>query len=163
VFGQVGVPEKPCGGTVTVHHHLEGYPATQWPVSEGYFKALVRLDPGPNKLRFEYNSSKTPSFSTSLTVNMLPLAASPPLHLAVLLGKDSAGRFDCQGERQEHEGNGTEMAQKKLRMAAHLVQVRLSVLHTGYLVTPVTGFHSGTDVQKQTWPQVLPIGRGMGC
>ncbi|KAI5817035.1 putative peptidase family-domain-containing protein, partial [Pyronema omphalodes] len=76
-----------------------------------------------NKLRLEYNSSKTPSFSTSLTVNMLPLAASPPLHLAVLLGKDSMGQFDYQGERQEHEENGTEMVQKKLRMAAHLVQV----------------------------------------
>ncbi|KAF8250105.1 hypothetical protein K440DRAFT_597519 [Wilcoxina mikolae CBS 423.85] len=53
---------------------------------------------------------------------MLPLATSPPLHLALLLGKDSTGEYECQGERKEHEGNGIEMAQKKLRMAAHLVQ-----------------------------------------
>jgi hypothetical protein len=123
VFGQVGFSESPVNsGQIIVHHHLEGYPATQWPISDGYFKALVRLDPGPNKIRFEYSASKVPSFSTTMTLNMLPLAASPPLHLAVLLGKDSTGEYECQGERKEHEGNGLETALKKLRMAAYLAQ-----------------------------------------
>ena len=53
---------------------------------------------------------------------MLPLAATPPLHLAVLLGKDSTGEYECLSERKKTEGKDTEMAQKKLRMAAHLAQ-----------------------------------------
>ena len=122
VFGQVGLPEKPCSGTITVHHHLDGYPSTQWPISEGFFKSLVRLDPGPNRIRFEYSAPKIPSFSTPITISMLPLAATPPLHLAVLLGKDSTGEYECLSERRKSEGKDTEMAQKKLRMAAHLAQ-----------------------------------------
>lgn len=122
LFGQVGIPESPCTGMITVHHHLDGYPPTKWPISEGYFKALARLDPGPNRIRLEYNASKIPSFSTSMTLNLLPLAASPPLHLAILIGRDSNGEYDHQGERQERGKNGTSMAIKKLRMAAYLAQ-----------------------------------------
>jgi hypothetical protein len=123
VFGRVGFAESPINsGQITVHHHLEGYPATQWPVSDGYFKALVHLDPGPNRIRFEYNTAKIPTFSTAMILNMLPLAASPPLHLVVLLGKDSTGEYECQGERQEREGSDTETALKKLRMSAYLAQ-----------------------------------------
>jgi hypothetical protein len=120
VFGQVGAEgKKPSTGLITVHHHLDAYPLTKWPISDGYFKALVRLDPGPNKLRFEYNGSRMPSsFSTNIILNMLPLIASPPLHLAILVGKDSTGDFEGQSERQGCEGNSTEVALRKLRMAA---------------------------------------------
>jgi len=165
VFGQVGVVEKPCNGLITVHHHLDGYPSTQWSISEGYFKALVRLDPGPNKIRFEYNASKIPSFSTCITLNMLPLTASPPLHLAVLLGKDSTGEYECQGERKEHEGNGIEMAQKKLRMAAHLVQVNqycVLRVNVNNIDLQTSGLYRGTDVQESAGPQMFPAGRRMG-
>ena len=123
VFGQVGFPESPVNnGQIVVHHHMDGYPATQWPITDGYFKALVRLDPGPNKLQFEYTAPNIPAFSTGMTLNMLPLAASPPLQLAILLGKDSTGEYECHGERKEHEVNSTETALKKLRMAAYLSQ-----------------------------------------
>lgn len=109
VFGQVGIPDKPgCNGTLTVYHHLDGYPSTQWPVSEGYFKALVRLDPGPNKIRFEYNATKVSSFNTIFTFNMLPLTASPPLQLAILVGKDTTEELN--------------VVQENLRMAAYLAQ-----------------------------------------
>jgi len=123
VFGQVGFPESPINnGQIVVHHHMDAHPVTQWPITDGYFKALVRLDPGPNRLRFEYTAHKIPAFSTTMTVHMLPLAASPPLQLAILLAKDSTGEYECLGERKEHEGNTTETALKKLRMAACLSQ-----------------------------------------
>lgn len=122
VFGQVGAIEHPTSGTVTVHHHMESYPATQWPVTDGYFKALVRLDPGPNKLRLEYQGPKKTSFSSSICLNMLPLISNPPLYLAIVIGKDSTGEYDCQGERKQKEEAGIDMAARKLRMAGYLTQ-----------------------------------------
>ncbi|RPA98889.1 hypothetical protein L873DRAFT_1686008, partial [Choiromyces venosus 120613-1] len=123
VFGEVGVSERPIDGTITVRHHLEGYPPTQWPVTSGHFKVLVHLDPGMNRLRFDFSASKIPSTSSSITVNFLPLTSCPPLHLAILLAKDSPGEYECHGDRKLREGNDVRMAKKKLRMAAYLAQL----------------------------------------
>ncbi|KAH0609572.1 uncharacterized protein H6S33_013058 [Morchella sextelata] len=122
VFGQVGLPERPCDGMITVHHHLEGYPPTQWPVNCGYFKVLVHLDPGPNRLRFDFTGAKIPCTSSSIVVNFLPLTSSPPLYLAIVLAKDSPGEYECQSDRKQREGNDIRMAKRKLRMAAYLAQ-----------------------------------------
>ncbi|RPB15214.1 hypothetical protein P167DRAFT_483266 [Morchella conica CCBAS932] len=122
VFGQVGLPERPCDGMITVHHHLEGYPPTQWPVNCGYFKVLVHLDPGPNRLRFDFTGAKIPCTSSSVVVNFLPLTSSPPLYLAIVLAKDSPGEYECQSDRKQREGNDIRMAKRKLRMAAYLAQ-----------------------------------------
>ncbi|KAH0542368.1 hypothetical protein FGG08_003213 [Glutinoglossum americanum] len=53
---------------------------------------------------------------------MVPLTSSPPLHLAVVLAKDSPGTFDAVPERIQREGNGLEIAIRKFRMAAYLWQ-----------------------------------------
>lgn len=105
---------------ITVHHHLEGYPPTQWPVNCGYFKALVHLDPGPNRLRFDFTGAKIPCTSSTTLVNFLPLTSSPPLYLAIVLAKDSLGEYECQIDRKQREGNDVRMAKKKLRMAAYV-------------------------------------------
>ncbi|KAF3918412.1 hypothetical protein ABW20_dc0108205 [Dactylellina cionopaga] len=121
VFGQCGSGDRPLDGTVVVHHH-GNFPSTSWPVSDGYFRALVHLEPGPNRLQFDYISSRAVSAAKSqMTVHMMPLAA-PPLHLVILLGKDSPGTFDCPPEKIKTQGNNLETATKKLRMAACLWQ-----------------------------------------
>jgi Putative peptidase family len=53
---------------------------------------------------------------------MVPLTSAPPLHLAIVLAKDSLGTFDAVPERIQREGNGLEVAIRKFRMAAHLWQ-----------------------------------------
>lgn len=114
------MPEHPIDGTITVHHHLEGYPSTQWPVLSGSFKVLVHLDPGLNRIRFDFSApKKIAPTSTYITINFLPLTSCPPLHLAILLAKDSTGNYECHGDRKQREGNDVRMAKRKFRMAAY--------------------------------------------
>ncbi|OQE28576.1 hypothetical protein PENSTE_c003G08522 [Penicillium steckii] len=130
IYGQVGDPRQhPLDGNVTVFHHQDNFPSLGWPVTASHFKALVHLVPGPNRLRFDFVSPKLSTgsnypavHSTWININYLPLVNSPPLHLVVLLGKDSEGTYDAVPERQEREGNGLEMAIRKYRTAAYLWQ-----------------------------------------
>lgn len=130
IFGQIGDPShRPLDGTMTVNHHQGRFPPTAWPVCDSYFKALVHLEPGWNRLRLEFASPKVSSTNTSvsphtsfLNVNYLPLTDSPPLQLAIILGSDSPGTYDATPERCQREGNNLELAVKKFRMAAYLWQ-----------------------------------------
>ncbi|KKK13014.1 zinc metalloprotein [Aspergillus rambellii] len=130
VYGQVGDPrQRPLDGNVTVFHHQDNFPPVTWPVTSSHFKALVHLAPGPNRLRFDFTSTKSSStslhqatHSSWICVNYLPLVNSPPLHLVILLGKDSDGTFDAVPERKQKEGNNLETAIRKYRMAAYLWQ-----------------------------------------
>ena len=119
-------------GNLTVHHDKDGqyFPPTDWPVSDSYFKALVYLSPGWNKLRFDFTSPKlsssnygSPSIHTSyIMLNYLPLNTAPPLQLVILAGKDSPCTFDATPSRAQNEGNDLNAATRKFRMAAHLWQ-----------------------------------------
>ena len=130
IFGHVGEPDKQAlDGTLTVYHHQDSFPPTFWPVSDSYFKVLIHLTPGSNRLRFDFNSPKlatnnssTPAHSTLFSLNFLPLVNSPPIQLVILLGKDSPGTYDAVPERIQREGNGLETAIRKFRMAAYLWQ-----------------------------------------
>ena len=130
VYGQIGEPaQKAIDGTLTVCHHQDSFPPTNWPICDSHFKALVHLTPGPNRLRFDCASSKLssnnssiPAHSSWININFLPLTNSPPLQLAILLGKDSPGTFDAVPERVHREGNGQATAIRKFRMAAYLWQ-----------------------------------------
>jgi hypothetical protein len=57
-----------------------------------------------------------------LTLNYIPLNASPPLHLAILVAKDSPETFDAPPARVSREGNDLDMAKRKYRMAAYIWQ-----------------------------------------
>jgi Putative peptidase family len=57
-------------------------------------------------------------FTTRITLHCLPLLQNPPLHLAIVLARDSEGIFEAPVERP----NGLEEAVKKLRVAAYLWQ-----------------------------------------
>lgn len=134
INGEIGDPrQKPMDGTLTINHDKEGisFPPTHWPVSESFFKALVYLSPGWNKIRFDFSSPKLsnsnsptapPMHSSFLMLNYLPLNNAPPLHLVILVGKDSPCTFDATPDRIAREGNDLSIAVRKFRMAAHLWQ-----------------------------------------
>lgn len=130
IYGQIGDPaQQALDGNITVCHHQDSFPPTYWPVCDSHFKALVHLQPGPNRLRLDYTSPRTSSTNGSLSshsswinVNYLPLNSSPPLDLAILLARDSPGTFDAVPERIQREGNGLDTAIRKFRMAAYLWQ-----------------------------------------
>lgn len=133
IAGEINEPQmRAIDGNLAVQHDKESYafPTTNWPVSDSYFKALVYLTPGWNKLRLDFTSPKlstsssgTPSIHSSyLMVNYLPLNTAPPLQLVILLGKDSPATFDATPSRVQNEGNDLSIAIRKFRMAAHLWQ-----------------------------------------
>ncbi|KAL6252473.1 hypothetical protein RBB50_000192 [Rhinocladiella similis] len=134
VSGEIGDPNmKALDGNLTVHHDKDGqaFPPTNWPVSDAYFKALVYLSPGWNRIRFDFTSPKLSSISSAsaptshasyIMLNYLPLNSAPPLHLVILAGKDSPCTYDAVPQRAQNEGNDLSMAIRKFRMAAHLWQ-----------------------------------------
>ncbi|KAJ4365570.1 hypothetical protein N0V83_008190 [Neocucurbitaria cava] len=130
VFGQIGeANSRPLDGTITVNHHQGRFPPTAWPVHDSYFKALVHLEPGWNRIRLDFSSPKVstsntsvPSHASFVNINYLPLSHSPPLQLAIILGRDSPGTYDAPPERMQREGNGLDLAIRKFRMAAYLWQ-----------------------------------------
>ena len=128
IYGQIAEPaQQPFDGTVWVCHHQDTFPATAWPVCDSYFKALIHLQPGPNRIRLDFICPKlqTPNgapHSSWTNINYLPYVSAPPLDLVILLGKDSKGDYDAVPERRNREGNGLETAIKKFKMAAYLWQ-----------------------------------------
>ncbi|EXJ59712.1 hypothetical protein A1O7_03858 [Cladophialophora yegresii CBS 114405] len=134
VNGEIGDPnQKPMDGNLTVHHDKDGqaFPPTNWPVSDSYFKALIYLSPGWNRIRFDFTSPSlsrhsngvTPTMHSSyIMLNYLPLNSAPPLQLVILVGKDSPCTYDAVPQRIQNEGNDLSMAIRKFRMAAHLWQ-----------------------------------------
>lgn len=133
ISGEINEPQlRPMDGNLLVQHDKEGqaFPPTNWPVSDSYFKALIYLSPGWNKIRFEFTSPKLSSSSNSgpashasyIMLNYLPLTSAPPLQLVILVGKDSPCTFDATPARIQNEGNDLSVAIRKFRMAAHLWQ-----------------------------------------
>ncbi|KAG4423408.1 hypothetical protein IFR04_003512 [Cadophora malorum] len=130
VHGVIADPSfQALEGCITVRRDDGGFPATDWPVCESHFKALLYLLPGPNRLIFNFTSPKlannnlgNPIHSSQLIVHMIPPLAAPPLQLVILMAKDSPGRFDSVPARIEREDNSLETAIKKFRMSAYLWQ-----------------------------------------
>jgi Putative peptidase family len=116
-------------GNLTVSRLDDDFPPIYWPVCESHFKALVYLNPGPNKLRLDFSSPKlansnstNPIHSSYISISMMPMTNIPPLQLVILLGKDSPGTFDAVPSRIAIEGNNLGTAVRKFRMAAYLWQ-----------------------------------------
>ncbi|KAK5721479.1 hypothetical protein LTR15_006067 [Elasticomyces elasticus] len=129
IYGECADLQRPIDGNVAISHHQDNFPTTQWPVCDSHFKALVYLQPGPNKLRLDFTSPKLSSpngqmqvHSSWFNINFLPLISSPPLQLCILIAKDSPETFDAVPARIKKEGNGLDTAIRKFRMAAYLWQ-----------------------------------------
>ncbi|KAL2194409.1 putative peptidase family-domain-containing protein [Corynascus similis CBS 632.67] len=67
------------------------FPEQRWPMCRGSFKSLVLLSPGLNKIVIT-SGEDTSSYTT---VRYVPLLNTPPLHLAILIAKDSPLLIDC--------------------------------------------------------------------
>ncbi|KAG5983870.1 hypothetical protein E4U55_006855 [Claviceps digitariae] len=130
LHGSIGEPGKhSVDGTIVVSRNDDSFPATSWPVCESHFKALVYLQPGPNKFRLDFSSPKlanspstNPIHASYMTIHMIPAMNAPPLQLAIIVGKDSPETFEAPPARVEREGNGLDTAVRKFRMAAYLWQ-----------------------------------------
>lgn len=99
------------------------FPTQTWPVVEGRFIILTMLSPGPNRLiiRPDKNISQVDHV---LDLEYIPLEV-PPLHLAIMVAKDSPLVIDCPAVK--HSGissahSSLEAAIAKFRMTAYMWQ-----------------------------------------
>ncbi|KAF2864168.1 hypothetical protein K470DRAFT_209097 [Piedraia hortae CBS 480.64] len=129
IYGEAADVQRPIDGTMTIWHHQNTFPETQWPVCDSYFKALIHLQPGPNRIRLDFTSPKLPSqndqpvvHTSWFNINFLPLIGAPPLQLCILLARDSPETFDAPPQRVQREGNGLATAVRKFKMMAYLWQ-----------------------------------------
>lgn len=94
-------------------------PPLTFPVNESYFKATILLSPGENKLTFITDTN----VSESITCFYTPLTQNKPIHLCLIVAKDSPLKFDSPRSQIAKEGgNDLNLAIKKLRIAARLMQ-----------------------------------------
>lgn len=120
-------------GILTVYHKdLSTFPPQYYEINSGFFKALVHVNPGTNEIILRHdqgvlNSNAAPTLTkTGLATLELQIQykpnPSPPVHLCILVGKDSPMLFDCPKSVKSYEGNGIDVAVKKLRMAGRIMQ-----------------------------------------
>lgn len=109
-------------GNLVVQHHVNSFPSQRFPITKGHFKALIHLEPGPNNVRLFVEGPQGARWpNSSIVIHYVPLLQNPPLHLVLLLGKDSKGTFDSPKYKRDREGNDLELAKKKLRMAGYMM------------------------------------------
>lgn len=100
------------------------FPIQRWPVSQGQFKALVILSPGENLLTLHYDQNGVESrFQIELTY--IPQLQTPPLHLAIMIAKDSPLLIDCPPAKLgaiSSAHSDLDAAVNKFRMTAYMWQ-----------------------------------------
>lgn len=112
-----------CGKQATAVKNIQvqhpQLPPLTFPVNESYFKATILLSPGENKLTFITDTN----VSESITCFYSPLTQNKPIHLCLIVAKDSPLKFDSPRSQVAKEGgNDLNLAIKKLRIAARLMQ-----------------------------------------
>jgi len=132
VHGESSVSQS---GVLTVSHKGDAFPPLCYEINKGFFKAIVHLEPGENPLLFTHSDGKlvggqpqyekNPQYKTygvGFKINYIPLLQNRPIHLCLLLARDSPGLFDSTAQKRGLEGNGVDIAIKKLRVGARLMQ-----------------------------------------
>ncbi|KFY47791.1 hypothetical protein V496_10441 [Pseudogymnoascus sp. VKM F-4515 (FW-2607)] len=103
----------------------ESFPVQNWPVFEGHFKVLIILSPGANFISIEHHHSISEYRSIQVELNYIPLLQTPPLHLAIMIAKDSPLLIDCPPGRRgaiSSAHSDLDAAVKKFRMTAYMWQ-----------------------------------------
>ncbi|CAH2447026.1 Putative metalloendopeptidase [Komagataella phaffii CBS 7435] len=108
------------------------FPVQHFEVNESYFKAILHLEEGENELIIDYNEGKMygelPSLSGKIYASSTVKLGyeineeATPIHLCVLVAKDSPLVFDTTAVKLREEGNGLDLAIQKLRMGGRLMQ-----------------------------------------
>ena len=94
-------------------------PPLTFPINADFFKATIILTPGENKLTFITDKNVSQVISCYYT----PLFQNIPIHLCLILAKDSPLKFDSPAQQiQREKGNDLYLAIKKLRIAGRLMQ-----------------------------------------
>ncbi|KAL2134850.1 hypothetical protein VTI74DRAFT_10656 [Chaetomium olivicolor] len=102
------------------------FPEQRWPMCRGYFKALVLLSPGTNKVVIRYDQNEDQDgCQTELSLRYTPLLQTPALHLAIMIASDSPLLIDCPPAKfgslsSAHSSLSAAIA--KFRMTAYMWQ-----------------------------------------
>lgn len=130
LFGQCSILEDTPDGFVSLQAtdcFGKTSSAQNWPTSSGWWRALVMLSLGQNDISFTLHTpgGAPPSRAHALTLNYQPLLQLPPLHLAILVARDSPLLIDCPPAKMGalSSAHGTlDAAVAKLRMTAYMWQ-----------------------------------------
>ncbi|RDW77615.1 hypothetical protein BP6252_05668 [Coleophoma cylindrospora] len=101
------------------------FPEQLWPISAGRFKCLVILSPGANLLTFKSHQNGKIVETRTLTITYIPLLQTPPLHLAIMIAKDSPLLIDCPPHKRgaiSSTHSDLNAAINKFRMTAYMWQ-----------------------------------------
>lgn len=94
-------------------------PTLEYEINSNVFKCLVQLTPGENRLTFVTNSN----VAKTVTCSYVPLLQNLPVHLCLLVASDSPMVFDSPKSQRDREGgNNLDLAVRKLRVGARLMQ-----------------------------------------
>ncbi|OLY85198.1 putative zinc metalloproteinase [Smittium mucronatum] len=119
IHGKILIPSE-NNGKVTVHHPY--FPPMEYNVVGGFFKAIIELEAGDNNITFIFNNFKSAPIREDLLIKMKPNMDKPPLLLAMILGKDSVGKFDFDPLHPPKSNDYLELLRRKLICTAYLWQ-----------------------------------------
>ncbi|KAH3668974.1 hypothetical protein OGAPHI_002729 [Ogataea philodendri] len=130
--GQTSVPRN---GLLAIFN--DKFNVQYYEVYNGHFKAMIHLGPGVNSLVLQHVDgiwmNGQPAFpkdapsvyaESKVKINYSPIQDDrlvPKIHLCVLVARDSPHLFDCP-QAKMFEGNGLDVAIKKLRMGGRIMQ-----------------------------------------
>ncbi|KAH3686811.1 hypothetical protein WICPIJ_002208 [Wickerhamomyces pijperi] len=124
-------------GYVTISSRDNLFPPLNYEVNDGFFKILAHLNRGVNDLVIgHYDGALSNGFPVNarngdkllsshlehIRINYEFLQQNKPVHLCLLVAKDSPLVFDSTSPKRNSEGNGLDLAVKKLRIAGRLMQ-----------------------------------------
>ncbi|KAJ0422687.1 putative peptidase family-domain-containing protein [Aspergillus carlsbadensis] len=103
----------------------QAQPVQHWPLHDGKWKALAMLAPGISTITLNLHHASGIYDSITISLNYVPLLQLPPLHLAIMVAKDSPLLIDCPPAKYgafatAHSDINAAVA--KLRMAAYMWQ-----------------------------------------
>ncbi|OBR12801.1 Zinc metalloproteinase [Colletotrichum higginsianum IMI 349063] len=100
------------------------FPTQSWPIAGKQIKIIAMLSPGRNTLAIT-RSVGADKIVLELNLNYVPLLQSPPLHLAIMVAKDSPLVIDCPPAKHglvSSAHSSLDAAIAKLRMTAYMWQ-----------------------------------------
>lgn len=111
------VEQDSVSKTITFQHPQ--LPALDYPIHERFFRATVILTPGENR----FSLSTDDGLTRILTCHYTPMLQAQPVHLCLMLAKDSELAFDSpETQKSKEGGNGLQLAIQKLKLGGRLMQ-----------------------------------------